>query len=73
MNKITEIVGAWASLFNPTPEEIARAEMRYEICTNCDSFKTAIDVELCGECGCVIKAKVFSKKTETSPCPLNKW
>ena len=71
MNKITEIVGAWASSFNPTTYERARAEMRYEICSECDSNKKILGIETCIECGCPIKKKVFSKKE--NPCDLNKW
>jgi transcription initiation factor TFIIIB Brf1 subunit/transcription initiation factor TFIIB len=41
------------------------------VCNECPSNKiNGVGINYCGECGCVIKAKVFSKE---NACPLNKW
>lgn len=75
MNKISEIVGAWMTSFNPTEDQRKLAEKRYEICLSCDKYgekRPLIGDEYCTKCLCPIQKKIFTqKKTET--CPLRKW
>jgi len=47
---------------NPTPEAVKRKV----ICKDCSLRKYFV----CGECGCVISAKVV---LEEESCPLGKW
>lgn len=73
MNKIYEIVTAWATAINPTEEQKEVAQKRLEICMNCEHWKeSAVGVAYCGKCGCATKAKVFSPRG-TQACPLHKW
>ena len=72
MNKIKEIVTAWATSFNPTDEQKELAENRYEICKSCPKLEEKMGYEICGECGCPIKKKIFTQKQQNT-CPLNKW
>lgn len=75
MNKLHEIVDAWAATVNPEPERKALAELRYAVCTECEFRKTnAVGLEVCGACGCPLKAKVFTRLTpDQGNCPKNKW
>ena len=58
-------------MIKPNDEESAIALNRLMICDGCESKKTnTVGIQYCGECGCFIKAKVFS---ENNTCPLNKW
>jgi transcription elongation factor Elf1 len=41
-----------------------------EICDKCDSKKTIPFIH-CGECGCALKAKVYSPVIDA--CPKGKW
>ena len=70
MNKIEEIFKAWGIMFNPTDAQSDLAAARMEICDKCDSKKT-IPIIHCGECGCSLKAKVYSPKI--GACPKDKW
>lgn len=72
MNKIREIVSAWATSLNPTKEQQELAQRRYQICKSCPSLNEKIGIEYCGECGCPIKKKIFTQKVNDT-CPLNKW
>ena len=72
MNKLKEIVTAWATSFNPTEEQQKLAEERYKICQGCPKLEEKMGYEICGECGCPISKKIFTHKQENS-CPLNKW
>lgn len=71
MDKFTDIVKAWGSMINSTPEEEELAAKRYDICRKCPERVNKIGVELCGACGCPLKAKVYSSKKKS--CPLGKW
>lgn len=75
MNKIKEIITAWAVSFNPTPEQKLLAEKRYEICLGCEFYGKSRPItgdEYCKKCLCPIQKKVYTqRKGET--CPLNKW
>lgn len=70
MNKITEIFKAWGIMFNPDDAQAELAGKRMEICDACDSKKTSPIIH-CGECGCALKAKVYSPKI--GACPRGKW
>jgi hypothetical protein len=61
-----EIVGSYARLINPSPEEKKVADERAETCYTCE-HKTAF---MCGKCNCPIAAKVYSKN---NTCPVKKW
>ena len=70
MNKIEEIFRAWGIMFNPNDAQSELAGKRMEICDSCDS-KRMNPVIHCGECGCALKAKVYSPKI--GACPRGKW
>ena len=75
MNKIKEIMSAWAISFNPTSEQKELAEKRYEICLGCEYYgksRPVLGDEYCKKCLCPIQKKVFTEKTQKA-CPLNKW
>jgi hypothetical protein len=70
MNKIQEIFTAWAIAFDPTQAQSELASERIQICNECE-FKNTIPIIHCGECGCALKAKIFSPVK--GACPKNKW
>lgn len=70
MNKIEEIFKAWGIMFNPSNAQSELAGKRMEICDTCESKKTSPIIH-CGECGCALKAKVYSPKI--GACPKGKW
>lgn len=72
MNKVSEIVTAWAISFNPNDDQKKLADGRYEICLSCDKRKKRLGIEICGECGCPLSKKIFTQKLNES-CPLRKW
>jgi hypothetical protein len=75
MNKISEIIGAWITSFNPTPDQRDLAEKRYKICLGCefyDKSRPVIGDEYCKKCLCPIQKKVYTQKLHET-CPLGKW
>ena len=70
MNKIEEIFKAWGIMFNPTDTQSELAADRMQVCDDCDSKRT-IPIIHCGECGCALKAKVYSPVI--GACPRGKW
>ena len=70
MNKVQEIFKAWGIMFNPNDTQAELAAARMEICDSCNSKKT-IPIVHCGECGCALKAKVYSPVI--GACPKGKW
>ncbi len=75
MNKISEIVGAWITAFNPTDDQIELAEKRYETCLGCEFYgksRPLIGDEYCKKCWCPIQKKVYTQKINDT-CPLGKW
>jgi hypothetical protein len=75
MNKIKEIMSAWAVSFNPTLEQKELAEKRYEICLGCEHYGKSRPVtgdEYCKKCLCPIQKKVYTKKLNDT-CPVGKW
>jgi hypothetical protein len=77
MNKVEEIFKAWGIMFNPNDTQAELAGKRMEICDNCESKRTipivnrVLPIVQCGECGCALKAKVYS--TVVGACPKGKW
>ncbi len=71
MNKITEIIKAWATAINPTAEQKLYAEIRLETCMECEHWKEGL-VSTCSLCGCATKGKVFSPRG-IQACPIGKW
>jgi hypothetical protein len=75
MNKIKEIMSAWAISFNPLPKQKELAEKRYEICLGCEHYgksRPVIGDEYCKKCLCPIQKKVYTKKLNDT-CPVGKW
>jgi hypothetical protein len=72
MNKIKEIIIAYANAFNPTKEQKEVAEKRLEICMACEFWIQSIIKDYCSKCGCPTKAKVFSP-AGADACPEKKW
>ncbi len=70
MNKIEEIFKAWGIMFNPDDLQAELAGKRMEVCDTCDSKRT-VPLIHCAECGCALKAKVYSPKI--GACPRGKW
>jgi hypothetical protein len=75
-----EIISSWYSVVKHTTEQKELADKRFEICLLCPSKQEILEGKewslKCGECGCPLKAKVYSPKTyliEDGSCPLNKW
>jgi hypothetical protein len=73
MNKIYEIVTAWAAFAQPSQKQTERAHIRYEECEKCE-FNSGGTIEFCDKCNCPIQVKIFTLKTpEEGNCPENKW
>lgn len=73
MNKLKEIVIAYAKMFQEDPEDVERATLRYEKCKVCEYRKmNLLDFEICEGCGCILAAKIFTPAGREA-CPLNKW
>ena len=70
MNKIEEIFKSWGIALNPNDSQSELAAMRMEICDGCPS-KQKTPVIHCGECGCLLSAKIYSPKI--GACPKGKW
>ena len=70
MNKIEEIFRAWGIMFHPNDTQRDLAAARTELCDTCDSKRTTPIIH-CGECGCALKAKVYSPVI--GACPRGKW
>ena len=72
---IKTIAQSWFDSYFGTELHKELAKERLKICETCPSKKELLkDKEwsfVCGECGCPIKKKIFSKKIKE--CPLDKW
>ena len=75
-----EIAGAWYNKFLHTDAQKELADKRFEICLSCpsrvDGIKGKEWAMRCNECGCPLKAKVYTDNTyldADGSCPLNKW
>jgi hypothetical protein len=70
-SKLKEIIEAYSIMMSPDDRQTQIAMERLMVCNECPANKVnSAGIRYCGECGCVIKAKVFSTKNS---CPLNKW
>jgi hypothetical protein len=70
---IKEIVKAWITAANPSPEQVTLAEKRYEICSKCDLFgvRDITKDKYCKSCGCPLNKKIFSNNFDA--CPHHYW
>lgn len=70
-----EIFEAWKVSFNPTPEQEELAQKRLNVCLGCEYRKEVLKgikwSAYCGDCGCPINKKVFSK--QFNPCTKGFW
>jgi ribosomal protein L37AE/L43A len=72
MNKVEEILKAWAIKLSPSEEQNTLAAARLTICDKCPKKKkNHVGIWTCSECGCVLKVKVFTPVKDG--CPLKKW
>jgi hypothetical protein len=73
MNKIREILTAWATAFNPTIEEKIVAHKRLLVCMRCPYWQTnMLNQKYCGQCGCLTQGKVFTPIGQQG-CPMGYW
>ena len=77
-----EISSAWYNKFIHSDELKKLADDRFLICLECPSKKEILNVKTtewalkCNECGCLLKAKVYTPHTylnKRGSCPLGKW
>lgn len=73
MNKVKEIVTAWATSFNPTDEQKKLADERYSICQSCEHRKKSLGIERCNLCGCPLSKKIFTLNMQSDSCPDGRW
>lgn len=70
-----EIFEAWKTSLKPTLKREELAQKRLNICLGCDFrkeiFKGVRWSTYCGDCGCPLNKKVFSKNY--NPCTQKKW
>lgn len=70
-----EIFDAWKASFNPTPKQEELAQKRLEVCMGCEYRKEVLKgikwSAYCGDCGCPLNKKVFSKNF--NPCTKEFW
>ena len=75
LSKIQEIFNAYRVMVDPTLEQSTIAAQRLETCNSCPFITETGDIfgkiKICGQCGCVLRAKAFSK--DKTACPENKW
>lgn len=73
MNKIKEIITAWATAFNPTTEEKIVAHKRLLVCMQCPYWdKNVLGQDYCTKCGCLTMGKVFTPIGKQG-CPMGYW
>lgn len=75
-----EISKAWFNSVIHSSIQKELADARFEICLTCPSKKEIFEGKewslKCGECGCPLKAKIYTYKTyldKDKSCPLDKW
>jgi hypothetical protein len=70
-----EIFEAWKISFNPTPTQEEQAQKRLNVCLSCEHRQEILKQvkwsAYCGDCGCPLSKKVFSKLY--NPCTRKKW
>lgn len=73
MNKVFEIVSAWAISIRPSEKQKERALKRYAVCLTCE-HRVTTGIERCKLCTCPLKGKIFTLLTpEEGNCEANKW
>ena len=70
MIDVINIFKAWGIAASPSTKQAELASKRLEICGRCE-HKVGKVIPTCNQCGCVIKAKVFTPSKGT--CPKGKW
>lgn len=71
VKRITEeIYPGWRNLIQGREEYADMAAKRINICLDCEYLGHGVLFDCCGKCGCPIKAKAFSPKSD---CPERKW
>lgn len=74
MNKVYEIVTAWANFARPSKGMVKRAHKRYEVCKDCEFKQGPEGIEYCSQCICPLQVKIFTLKTvEEGNCPKGYW
>lgn len=72
---VSKIIDAWATSINPTDNERKLADARWSICDTCTSKVETLKNKkwsyLCGDCGCPLNKKIFTKTF--GECPRGKW
>lgn len=72
ISKIQEIFEAYQIMVDPTLEQSRIAADRLRVCDSCENKKLQANlINICGLCGCVLAAKVFTPKKDS--CPAKKW
>jgi hypothetical protein len=75
MLNLKEIFIAWVTAVKPTENEKKLAKARFDVCQKCEYKREVISKKswalLCGECGCPINGKIFSKSI--NPCGMGYW
>jgi hypothetical protein len=73
LDKFKEIAQSWITASNPTEEEKVKAEIRIDICNECDErqYLKAFDIFICSVCKCPLNKKIYSPTKKS--CPLGKW
>ena len=63
MANLIDIAKAWITAANPTAKEQQIADIRINICNDCEykKYVSMFDSWVCGECNCPLKKKIFSK------------
>lgn len=68
MSKLGNIVSGHLKELSERNQELF--ELRYEICKACPNFTTIAIGEVCGVCGCRLRAKL---RIERERCPIGEW
>ena len=75
-----EITTAWFNKVIHSPLQKELADDRFKLCLECPSKKEILNDKvwsfICEECGCPLKAKVYTSNTyqsKSGSCPLGKW
>lgn len=65
-----EIIRSWATRVRPSEKQKQDAEQRLQICNQCPAI-VRNPIMRCRVCGCPLRAKVFSPKSDA--CPQHRW
>lgn len=67
--KVNSIYDGWKNWIKRNPDREVLARERADVCANC-IHSTFINNLICKKCGCIIPAKIRSRKEK---CPLKLW